>query len=114
MFAAEQEDGYTQLIEGIEIKTLVYGEKTLTAKFRLAGGSILPRHSHPHEQTGYLIAGKMRFVVGGEVHLALPGSSWCIAGDEEHSAEVLEDSVVLEVFSPLRQEYLPERLQRKS
>ncbi|MEE4240014.1 MAG: cupin domain-containing protein [Desulfopila sp.] len=114
MFAAEQEDGYTQLIEGIEIKTLVYGEKTLTAKFRLARGSVLPHHSHPHEQTGYLIAGKMRFVVADEVHLALPGSSWCIAGGEEHSAEVLEDSVVIEVFSPMREEYLPERLQRKS
>ena len=114
MFVAEQEDGYTQLIEGIEIKTLVYGEKTLTAKFKLANGSFLPRHSHPHEQTGYLLSGKMRFVIGDEVHLALPGSSWCIAGDEEHSAEVLEDSVVIEVFSPMRQEYLPEQLQRKS
>ncbi len=114
MFVTENENGYTQLIEGIEIKTLVYGEKTLTAKFRLAGGSKLPRHSHPHEQTGYLLSGKMRFDIGDEVHLALPGSTWCIASDEEHSAEVLEDSVVIEVFSPMREEYLPERLQRKT
>lgn len=110
MFYKNKEGEYTRLIDGIYIKTMVYGEKTLTAKFKLVKGSHLPLHSHPHEQTGYLVSGRMRFVAGGKTHLAEPGDSWCFAGDMEHSAEVLEDSVVIEVFSPMREEYLPENL----
>ena len=110
MFYKNEEAGYTQLVDGIHIKTMVYGDKTLTAKFKLEKGSQLPLHNHPHEQTGYLVSGRMRFVVDGKTHLAEPGDSWCIAGDVKHSAEVLEDSVVIEVFSPMREEYLPQKL----
>ena len=66
------------------------------------GGSKSPTH----EQTGYLVEGKMRFFVEGEEFSAEPGDSWCILGDVPHSAEVLEDAVVIEVFSPPREEYL--------
>lgn len=113
MFFKNNEDGYSQLLDGIHIKTLVYGDKTLTAKFRLKKGSHLPLHSHYHEQTGYLLSGKMRFVIDGEDFLANPGDSWCIAGDQKHSADVLQDSVVIEVFSPMREEYLPQNLEKK-
>jgi quercetin dioxygenase-like cupin family protein len=37
-----------------------------------------------------------------------PGDSWCIPGGAEHEAQVLEDSVAIEVFSPIREDYLPE------
>ncbi|MDJ0622738.1 MAG: cupin domain-containing protein [Desulfocapsaceae bacterium] len=107
MFSKDDEDGYTELVPGISIKTLVYGRNTLTAKFKLKKGSSLPMHSHPHEQTGYLISGKMEFVIAGEQHTAEPGDIWCIGGDIDHSAEVLEESVVIEVFSPVREDYLP-------
>jgi len=39
-----------------------------------------------------------------------PGDSWCIPGNVEHGAEILMDSVAVEVFSPVREEYLPENL----
>ncbi len=110
MFCKKEEGQYTQLVEGISIKTMVYGENALTAKFRLKKGSNLPLHSHPHEQTGYLVSGKIRFVISGKTQLAEQGDSWCIAGDEKHGAEVLEDSIVIEVFSPMREDYLPENL----
>ena len=110
MFTKNKDDGYTELIPGISIKALVYGKNTLTAKFKLKKGSSLPIHNHPHEQTGYLVSGKMKFNIAGEHHIAEPGDSWCIHGDIKHSAEVLEESVVIEVFSPLREDYLPERL----
>lgn len=112
MFYKNEEKGYSQVIEGVRIKTLVHGTNTLTAKFILDKGSALPSHSHPHEQTGYLISGKMRFNIDGTSYLAEEGDSWCIGGEVEHSVEVLEDSVAIEIFSPLREDYLPERLQR--
>ncbi len=52
MFQKHLETGYNPAIPGIEMKTLVYGENTLMTEFLLKKGSLLPKHSHPHEQTG--------------------------------------------------------------
>jgi quercetin dioxygenase-like cupin family protein len=109
MFHKRSEDGYYSRIKGIDQKTLVYGAKTLLAEFRLVKGAVVPNHSHPHEQTGYLISGHMVFLVGGRRYEALPGDSWCIPVDVEHGAEVIEDTVVVEVFSPAREDYLPDK-----
>jgi len=107
MFYKCNHEGYIQALPGIERKTLVYGEKTLTAEFHLAKGSQLPLHAHPQEQTGYLISGRMRFFIGDEVYDVEPGDSWCVPGNVEHRAEIFEDAVVVEVFSPVREDYLP-------
>ena len=107
MFQKHSERGYTVAIPGIEQKTLVYGERTLMTEFLLKKGSRLPLHSHPHEQTGYLVHGCIRLLIGPEKHDVMPGDSWCIPSDVEHGAEILEDSVAVEVFSPVREDYLP-------
>lgn len=107
MFQKHSEDGYTPVIPGIEQKTLVYGEKTLLAEFTLKGGSRLPQHSHPHEQTGYLVKGRMRLSIGGMEYEVMPGDSWCIPSGVEHGAQSIEDSVAVEAFSPVRTDYLP-------
>lgn len=106
MFYKANATGYHAAMPGIQLKTLAHGEKTLLAEFRLAAGGQLPRHSHPHEQTGYLVSGRIRLTIGETTHEAGPGDSWSIPGDTEHSAEVLEDTVAVEVFAPVREDYL--------
>lgn len=106
MFAAAVETGYRRPLPGIEFKTLAHGTKTLLTEFRLEKGRVLPRHAHPHEQIGYLISGALRLTIGDETFDAKPGDAWCIAGGVEHQATILEDSVAIEVFSPVREEYL--------
>jgi len=96
-----------QLMESAYLSTLVHGEKTLMAQFSIARGSVIPLHSHPHEQTGFMVSGKLRFKVENEILEVEPGDSWCIPGGAEHSVDALEDSVVIEVFSPVREDYLP-------
>ena len=110
MFEKRSDTGYRPALEGIERKTLVHGDKTLMTEFRLRKGSILPRHSHPHEQTGYLVSGRIRLCIGAEEAELQAGDSWCIPGGVEHGADVLEDSVAIEVFSPVREDYLPGRM----
>ena len=107
MFRKKNAGESKQLMEGIELTTLVHGEKTLMGQFKIARGSAIPSHSHPHEQTGFLVSGKVRFNVDGEIMDAEAGDSWCLPGNVEHSAEALEDSVIIEVFSPVREDYLP-------
>lgn len=109
MFARHEAGGFGTPLPGIEMKTLCYGSATLMTEFRLAAGSALPAHAHPHEQTGYLVSGHLRLRIGDESHEVRPGDSWCIPADAEHGATVIEDSVAVEVFSPVREDYLPDR-----
>jgi quercetin dioxygenase-like cupin family protein len=108
MFKVHSADGYGLRAEGVEMKTLVYGEHTLMAEYRLYKGHVLPRHAHPYEQTGYLVKGHIRLSVGSEVYDARPGDSWSIPMDVEHGADVIEDTVAIEVFSPARRDYMPQ------
>ncbi len=100
-------EGYIEAVDGVLRKTLVYGDNTLMTEFRMDKGSQLPPHAHPHEQTGYLIAGKVILNLGEKEYKINPGDSWSIPGNETHSMEVLEDSIAVEVFSPVREDFLP-------
>ncbi len=107
MFCKPDLEGYKQIAEGIQLKVLTYGDNMLMAEFHLAKGAHLPEHEHPHEQTGYVVSGKMRLnVQGQESFESGPGGSWSIAGGAPHSADTLEDSVVIEVFHPIREDFL--------
>jgi quercetin dioxygenase-like cupin family protein len=108
MFNKRSDSGYQPALEGIERKTLVHGDRTLMTESRLRKGSLLPRHAHPHEQTGYLVRGRLRLTIGTEVSEVQSGDGWCIPGGVEHEAQILEDSVAIEVFSPVREDYMPQ------
>jgi quercetin dioxygenase-like cupin family protein len=107
MFTHADGDGYLDVLPGIRRKTLSFGAETLMAEFRLEAGHPLPIHDHPEEQTGYLVSGRLRLTIGAETRDVRPGDSWSIPGGVPHGAEVLEDAVAIEVFSPVRVDYLP-------
>jgi quercetin dioxygenase-like cupin family protein len=107
VFLNGTDDGYVDALPGIRRKTLSYGAETLMAEFRLLAGYPLPIHDHPQEQTGYLVSGRIRLTIGGDTHDVAPGDSWSVPGGVPHGAEVLEDAVAVEVFSPVREDYLP-------
>jgi quercetin dioxygenase-like cupin family protein len=107
VFSESSADGFLPALPGVERKTLVHGERTLMTEFRMRKGSTLPAHSHVYEQTGYLVSGHIALTVGGETFDVRPGGSWCIPSNVEHGAAILEDSLALEIFSPVRPDYLP-------
>ncbi|MBN2051086.1 MAG: cupin domain-containing protein [Spirochaetales bacterium] len=108
MVTKHSKEGYVLAAEGILRKTTVYGEKTLLCSFLLSRGAEIPVHHHPYEQTGFMISGRMIFRIDGKETTVEPGDSWSIPSDAPHGAQVLEDSEVIEVFSPAREDYLPE------
>ena len=98
--------GYRGLVPGIAMKPLAHGEHTLLCEFRIAQGAVIPVHRHAQEQTGYLVRGSLRFFGDEGEAILEPGCSWTFAGGVAHGAEALADSVVIEVFSPVREDYL--------
>jgi quercetin dioxygenase-like cupin family protein len=75
-------------------------------RFKLAKGSVIPAHDHPHEQTGLLLSGRITLTIDGIAHDVAPGDAWCIDSGVPHAATAIEDSVAVEVFSPVREDYL--------
>ncbi len=107
VFEKHTTDGYMDPFPGIRQKTLVFGERTLMTEFLLTRNSLLPQHSHPYEQTGYLVKGHIVLKIDSVQHDTVAGDSWCIPANVIHGAEIIEDSVAVEVFSPAREDYLP-------
>jgi quercetin dioxygenase-like cupin family protein len=106
MFNKKSSSGYREIVPGILMKTLVCGEKTHMIETNLKKGNAHELHNHPHEQTGYLVSGRLRLTVEDKSYEVQPGDSWSIPGGIQHGTEIIEDSVVVEVFSPVRDEYL--------
>ena len=106
MFGISSRNGYKEIINGISIKTISYGESSLIVEFLLKKDSLLPEHMHINEQTGYLVKGSIRLFIDGKSQVLHPGDSWNILSNVKHRAEILEDSVAIEVFSPRREDYL--------
>ena len=97
---------WTKMLEGVERQNLAYGDNTHMLKFRLSRGSNIPMHDHPHEQTGCLLQGKMVMTIGDDEHELEAGDSWSIEGGVSHGVQVQEDCLVIEVFYPVREDYM--------
>lgn len=108
MIKKADETGYNEMLDGVRLKSMVHGVATHLTEVRFKKGAVVPEHRHPHEQTGTLISGSLRFFGDGEDTVVTPGDCWNFASETPHGAEALEDSVVIEVFSPIRDDYLPQ------
>ena len=73
----------------------------------IAKDAVVPNHTHPHEQTGYLVSGRLRFVMPGLAKDLDAGDSWIVPSQIPHEVTALEDSVAIDIFSPARTEYIP-------
>jgi quercetin dioxygenase-like cupin family protein len=93
------------MLPGVVRRTLNEGEHTMLCELRMEKGSSIPAHTHPHEQTGYLVSGRFRFRLGVSWMEMGPGDSWSVPGNVEHEVQVLEDTIAIDIFSPPRDEY---------
>ena len=66
----------------------------------------MPLHDHPHEQIGYLVSGRLLFTIEDLTLELGPGDSWLVPGGLRHTVTALEDAIAVDVFSPVRTEYL--------
>ncbi len=89
---------------------LLTGEGVMVSLVELEPNAVVPAHSHPHEQLGIVLRGLQVLVIDGREHRLEPMDGYAIPGGVEHSAWFgPEGATVLDVFHPVREDYL-ERL----
>ena len=99
-------------ISDLAVRRSVCGENLMVTRYEVKAGSEFGAHRHPEEQMGYVIRGCIEFFVGEPESRFLfeTGTFFRFAPNEPHRSRVLEDSLVIDVFAPPRQEYVPEAM----
>ena len=87
-------------------RKVVTGEREMLAQIYLKKGCVVPMHSHESEQITYVLQGALKFLIAGEDITVREGEVLLIPSWVEHQAEALDDTFELDVFSPIRQDWL--------
>lgn len=99
-------DPRMQRAPGIKRVTLTYDDDTMMCYFYLDKGSKLPMHTHPQSQNGIVMKGRIDFHKGdGTVLHLVKGDAYYFGPDDPHGSDVLEDTELLECFTPSRDDY---------
>ncbi len=94
-----------QMAHGLIRKTLVCSDNLMICRFDLDEGVLIPSHSHPHDQAGYVVSGKIRITVNDKSCDLGAGDSYSAPPNVLHSAQALVASVVVDTFYPPREDY---------
>jgi quercetin dioxygenase-like cupin family protein len=87
-------------------RRFITGESVTIGRFELKKGGVVPSHTHVNEQVSMIISGALRFVVGGRETIVKAGEMIQIPPNVPHEVEVIEDTVAIDVFSPVRQDWI--------
>jgi quercetin dioxygenase-like cupin family protein len=101
-------DNWITMFAGVRRRTLVAGERMMQIVVALDRGAVVPEHRHPHEQIAHVLRGRLRLTLAGVAHDLDPGESLYIPGNAPHSAEALDETLVVDTFSPPREDMLAE------
>ena len=97
---------WIEICPGIKRQTVANGKTMYQMVARLDAGSKMPEHQHPQEQIVHILSGRMKLIVNGTAHDLMPGDSYYLASNVPHGVETIEETRVLDTFSPPRDEYL--------
>ncbi len=94
-----------EMFPGVWRRTLLAGRGLMLVEFTLEAGASFPEHAHPHEQSGYVLSGALEMTIAGQSRLLQPGMTYFVPGGTLHAARAPERTVVVDAFSPPREEY---------
>ena len=97
---------WIEICPGIRRRTHAHGRTMYQMMAQLDAGSHMPEHAHPQEQIVHILAGRMKLIVDGVAHELKTGDSFYLASNVPHGLETLEETRVLDTFSPPRDDYL--------
>ncbi len=102
----KDQNPWVQICPGIKRQTLASGKTMYQMLATLEAGSKMPAHQHPQEQIVHILSGRMKLIVDGTPHDMKAGDSFYLAPNVPHGVETIEETQVVDTFSPPRGEYL--------
>ena len=84
----------------------ITGDRVTVARFELKRGAVVPQHAHENEQVSYIISGALKFMFDGREIVVRGGEVLQISPHVPHAAEAIEDTLAIDVFSPVRQDWV--------
>lgn len=91
---------------GLKRRVLAYNEKLFLAEHQMVKGWVGTLHSHPHDQIVYVVRGYLKVACDGKTFEIRTGDTFVVRGGVEHGASALEESLVIDVFTPWREDYI--------
>ncbi len=102
--------GYEQELQhvapGISRKILASGGRLMAVEVAFSAGVSSAPHAHPHEQVSYIVSGRFEWQLGDERRVLAAGDSAYVPPNVTHGVRALEPSVLLDVFTPQREDFL--------
>jgi quercetin dioxygenase-like cupin family protein len=87
-------------------RKVIHGQNVTIARLELRKGGVVPEHSHINEQVSMVQTGALKFVSNGREHIVRAGECLTIPPNVPHRVDVLEDSLVVDIFSPAREDWI--------
>ncbi|RBP49721.1 cupin domain-containing protein [Arenicella xantha] len=97
-----------QVADGIKRQFLGYGPELMAVKVWFEEGAIGYVHDHPHTQVSYVESGEFEATIDGKTQLLKAGDSFYVAPNKSHGAVCKKAGVLIDIFSPLREDFLSE------
>lgn len=91
---------------GLTRRVLAYNDKLFLAEHKMVKGWAGAVHSHPHDQMVYVVRGHLQITCQGKIIDVRTGDTFVVRGGVEHGASAIEDSLVVDVFTPCREDYI--------
>jgi quercetin dioxygenase-like cupin family protein len=97
-----------EMLPGVHRRTMATTDEVMFCEFFLQREAEVQPHSHKNDQVGYVVYGRVEMTIGGEIRVCAPGDSYAIPGGITHSARALADTLIVDAFSPPRDDYRTE------
>ncbi len=94
-----------EIVSGFKAR-FVHGKSMTTAFWDAEAGSVLPLHSHIHEQVSIITEGEFEMTIGGKTKVYTPGGIIIIPSHVEHSGKAITNCKITDIFCPVREDYL--------
>ncbi|MBK5209288.1 MAG: cupin domain-containing protein [Flavobacteriaceae bacterium] len=91
---------------GVKRKILGYDDKIMLVNVHFDEGGIGPMHEHHHSQVTYVVSGEFELTIGKETRIIKGGDSFYIPPHIMHGAKCLKSGVLIDVFSPIREDFM--------
>jgi quercetin dioxygenase-like cupin family protein len=108
LFAEPSDDGWTPSAKGVQRRVRLHLPEMMVVEFRFEAGAVGAPHAHPHIQSSYIREGSFDVTIAGTTRRLAAGGGFIVPGGFEHGVVARERGLLVDVFTPRREDFLQE------